>query len=284
MSVENLEETVRFLSTISPPRSHSFPDSLERSKDFIFQKLTDYGLDPVEQKFEVDGNTYVNVVASVGPKEGPRVILGAHYDVCGNTPGADDNASGVAGLLEVARFAKKHEQDLPYGVDLVAFTLEEPPFFGTTQMGSHVHAKSIHDAGVEVRGMISPEMIGFFSDLKNSQRYPVSLMRLVYPNTGDFIGVVSNFGSSSLAQEVSLHLKATSMNVQSLKAPAFVTGVDFSDHRNYWEFGYDAVMITDTAFFRNPNYHQSSDTLDTLNFPKMKDVTTGVCWLLLNLK
>jgi len=116
--------------------------------------------------------------------------------------------------------------------------------------------------------MICLEMIGFFTDKENSQSYPLAIMKLFYPSTGNFIGVVNNYGSSSFAAQIKKHMSATSINVEMLKAPSFVKGVDFSDHRNYWKFGYDAVMITDTAFYRNKNYHQDTDTIDTLNLVK----------------
>jgi len=195
---------------------------------------------------------------------------------------AYSNASAIAGLLEVARFAKTHESELPYRVDFVAYTLEEPPFFRTTSMGSYIHAKSLHENSISVKGMICLEMIGYFTDQRKSQRYPLSIMRWFYPDTGDFIGVVSNYSSGSLAKQISQHLKATSVGVETLKAPSFITGVDFSDHRNYWKFGYDAVMITDTAFYRSPNYHEHSDTIDTLDFGRMKEVVKGICWFLLD--
>ncbi len=283
ISIENMRRTVRYLSTMMPPRNYAKTEALKNSVNYIAKEFSYFGLFPERQKFEVSGNIYENVIASVGPKEGNRLIIGAHYDVCGDQPGADDNASGIAGLLETARFAKAHESDLPYRVDFVAYALEEPPFFGTTNMGSYVHAKYLHENNISVRAMICLEMIGFFKDQKKSQRYPLSLMRLFYPNTGDFISIVSNYGSSSLSKQLSQHLKATSIKVETLKAPSFVTGVDFSDHRNYWKFGYDAVMITDTAFYRNPNYHEPSDTLDTLDFIRMKEVVKGICWSLLNM-
>jgi hypothetical protein len=198
--------------------------------------------------------------------------------------GADDNASAIAGLLEIARLVKTHEKELPYRVDFVAYTLEEPPFFHTKNMGSYIHARFLSENKIPVKGMICLEMIGFYSDQKNSQRYPLSLMRLFYRNTGDFIGVISNYGSSSLTKQVSRNLRATSIKVEKLKSPSFLTGVDFSDHRNYWEFGYDAVMITDTAFYRNPNYHEPSDTIDTLDFNRMKQVVKGIFWVLINMK
>lgn len=282
--IDNMEATVRFLTTMSPARSYNNPDSMKRSAAFISQKFIESGLEPSEQEFIAVGKPYVNIIASVGPREGSRVIVGAHYDVCGDQPGADDNASAIAGLLEVARCAKKHESALRYRIDFVAYALEEPPFFGTTHMGSYVHAEYLYKNNIKVKGMICLEMIGFFTDEKKSQSYPLSLLRLFYPSTGNFIGVVSNFNSSSLANQVADHLRATAVDVRKLKAPSFVTGVDFSDHRNYWKFGYEAVMITDTSFYRNPHYHEETDTINTLDFKRMQEVVKGICWSILYMK
>ncbi len=273
--IENLEATVRFLTSISPARSFSNPDSMKRAADYISQKFQEYGLEPSQQEFMAAGRRYVNIIASAGPREGNRVIVGAHYDVCGNQPGADDNASGVAGLLDIARFAKEHESALRYRIDFVAYALEEPPFFGTTQMGSYAHAESLYKNNVRVKGMICLEMIGFFTDAKKSQSYPLSILRLFYPTTGNFISVVGNFGSSSLANNMARHLKATTVGVSKLQAPSFLTGVDFSDHRNYWKFGYEAVMVTDTAFYRNANYHEKTDTISTLDFKRCSKWSKG---------
>jgi hypothetical protein len=282
--IENLEATVRFLTSMSPARSYNNPDSMKSAADYISQKFQEYGLEPSQQEFMAAGRRYVNIIASAGPREGNRLIVGAHYDVCGNQPGADDNASGIAGLLEIARFAKEHESELRYRTDFVAYALEEPPFFGTTQMGSYVHAESLYKNNVSVKGMICLEMIGFFTDEKKSQSYPLSILRLFYPSTGNFIGVVGNFGSSSLANQVVRHLKATTVGVSKLQAPSFLTGVDFSDHRNYWKFGYEAVMVTDTAFYRNANYHEKTDTISTLDFKRMQQVVKGVCSCILNME
>lgn len=284
ISIENLENTVRFLAALDPPRSHNHPGSLKRSADYITQKLKEYGLEPAEQVFRVDGRAYANVVAGVGPAERSRLVVGAHYDVCGERPGADDNASGIAALLEVARFAGQHESELGYRVEFVAYTLEEPPFFRTKAMGSYVHARQLHDSGVRVKGMICLEMLGFFSDAKDSQSYPLPLLGLFYPTTANFISVVSRPGLSSLPGQMVKHLRATSVPVTSLSAPAFIEGVDFSDHLNYWKFGYDAIMITDTAFCRNPHYHRDTDTPDTLDYARMGEVVKGVCWCILNMK
>lgn len=282
--IENMENTVRYLTTLDPSRSYDHLDSLNRSAKYISQKFQEYGLNPIEQKFDVLGKTYTNIMASVGPSEGSHLIVGAHYDVCGDQPGADDNASAIAGLLEIARFAKNHETELPYRIDFVAYSLEEPPFFGTTHMGSYVHAESLHNNNIKVKGMICLEMIGFFTDQKNSQTYPLAILNLFYPSVGNYIGIVSNYGSSYLAAQIAKHMSSTSVGVRTLKAPSFITGVDFSDHRSYWKFGYDAVMITDTAFYRNHNYHHQTDTIDTLDFNKMSEVVKGICWSILNMK
>jgi len=282
--IEDMENTVRYLTRLSPSRSYDHQDSMKKSASYISQKFEEYGLRAREQAFTALGNTYVNIIASAGPAEGSRLIVGAHYDVCGDQPGADDNASAVAGLLEIARFAKKHEAELPYRIDFIAYALEEPPFFATVHMGSHVHAESLRNDHVNVKGMICLESIGFFTDKENSQSYPLFILRLFYPSTGNFIGIVSNFASSSLTAQIAKHMTATSVGVETLRAPSFVSGVDFSDHRNYWKFGYDAVMVTDTAFYRNRNYHQKSDTMDTLDFTRMREVVKGVCWSILNMK
>lgn len=283
IKIEKLKETVHFLSSIDPPRNHVQLESLKKSADYIYRKFGDYGFIPERQTFEVNGRVYENIIAGIGPSEGERIIVGAHYDVCGNQPGADDNASAVAGLIEIAGFVNRHRAELSRRVDFVAYSLEEPPYFRTNKMGSYFHAKYLYDNKIKVKGMICLEMIGYFTDRPKSQKYPLSLMRLFYPGKGNFIGVVSNFGSSSLVKQLARHLKATSVPVKTLKAPSILTGVDFSDHRNYWKFGYDAVMITDTAFYRNPNYHQTTDTMDTLDFEKMKEVVKGVCRAVLDL-
>ncbi len=281
IDVRSLKNTVRHLTAIKPPRNHENIASMEKAAGFIKQKLESYGIKTVEQKFQVEGKTYKNIIGTVGADKKTRIIVGAHYDVCDEQPGADDNASAIAGLLEVARFAKEHEAQLPYRVDFVAYALEEPPFFGTHNMGSYVHAKSLHDAKADVKGMICLEMIGFFSDKENSQEYPLGIMKLFYPGKGNFISIIGNFSSSNLVNRMAMHMKAASIEVKTLKSPSWVKGINFSDHCNYWEFGYDAIMVSDTAFYRNPNYHEKSDTIDTLDFERMKEVIKGVCWALI---
>jgi len=282
--IDHMQETVRFLTTLQPARSHTHPDAMDKAADYISRKMILYGLAPRPQNVPANGRRYVNVVAGVGPREGRRLVVGAHYDVYGENPGADDNASAIAALLEIARFAKSHEDQLAYGVDFVAYALEEQPFYGTPQMGSYVHAESLQKQNIPVRGMICLEMIGFFSEAPESQSYPLSALRLSYPKTGNFIGVVGNVRSASLVKEVARHMAATQLEVQTLRDRVFSAGVGKSDHRNYWRFGYEAVLITDTGNYRNPNYHQPSDTMETLDFDKMQEVVKGVCWTLLKIR
>ena len=287
VSISNLKETVKFLTEIRPHRNYMHPGSLNRTADYIHDKFVEYGLEAKRQPFEIKGETFQNIIGSIGKEKNKRIIVGAHYDVCGDQPGADDNASAVAGLLEIARLVRsyfKNTENAEYGIEFAAYSLEEPPFFKTDQMGSYIHAKSLHDNKINVRAMICLEMIGYFTDLEKSQEYPAGFMKLFYPSVGNFIAVVGNFKSSALVNEVAGHLKKTDIPVKKLKAPALLPGVDFSDHRNYWHFGYPAVMITDTAFYRNPHYHQSGDTIDTLNFEKMSAVVKGVLLSILNIR
>jgi Zn-dependent M28 family amino/carboxypeptidase len=208
---------------------------------------------------------------------GARIVVGAHYDTAGPHPGADDNASGVAGLLELARLLDG--ADLARPVELVGYPLEEPPYFSTSKMGSAVHARSLREQGVAVRAMLSLEMIGYFTDEPNSQALPLSLLRPFYPSEGNFIAVVGRWGwgQRRLVRTVRDGMQdATPLPVHSINAPRLVPGVAFSDHRNYWQAGYDAVMITDTAFYRNPHYHAPSDTPETLDYGRMAQVVDGV--------
>lgn len=278
-----LYAAVQKLAGISPSRNYQNIGSLNKAADFIRNEFHKYGYRPVEQKYRISGNEYKNIIATYGPETAPRFIVGAHYDVCGEQPGADDNASGIAGLLTLSKLFKEHAPGINFRIDFVAYTLEEPPFFRTEGMGSFIHAKSLHDNKVNILGMLSLEMIGFYSDAAKSQAYPLSFMKLFYPSTGNYIGVVGNFASSGLVRHFRNTVKLSSVDVESLRAPSFLIGVDFSDHMNYWKFGYRAIMITDTSFYRNPNYHSRSDTIDTLNFDKMKEVIKGIYWALINL-
>jgi Zn-dependent M28 family amino/carboxypeptidase len=226
--------------------------------------------------FIVAGKSYKNVVASFGREDAERLIVGAHYDVCEDQPGADDNASAVAGLLETARLLNANKPKPNYRIDFVAYSLEEPPYFATENMGSAVHAKSLYDAKVPVKAMICYEMIGYFSDKPNSQQFPDPALSKIYPTTGNFIIVVGLNGQETFTKKVYSLMKAnSSIDVQTISFPVAQGLAGLSDHRNYWKYNYPAVMINDTSFLRNPHYHKKSDTIDTLDFKKMAEVVRG---------
>jgi hypothetical protein len=159
---------------------------------------------------------------------------------------------------------------------LAAYTLEEPPSFGTARMGSAVHARALAEGGAKVRLMISLEMIGAFSDADGSQAYP-AIVEWLYPSKGNFVAVVGKWGQGGTVRDLAAGLRAASpLPVETLAAPPLLTGVDFSDHRNFWSHGYEAAMVTDTAFFRNPRYHTPDDRPDTLDYVRMAEVVKGV--------
>lgn len=274
-SPERMEKNVRLLASTNPARNHLHPEILTKVAFHLLGEFSRYTHSYEMQDFEVDGQTYYNVIASFGPDSAERIVIGAHYDVCGNQPGADDNASGIAGLLELAKMLQ-HEP-LKYRIDLVAFSLEEPPYFRTEQMGSYVHAKSLKDANAPVFGMISLEMIGFFKDEKNSQSYPLHFLKWFYGSRGNYITLVNKMTAGKFARKFTKkYKKSKSIRSKKFKAPKSLTGIDFSDHLNYWLFGYSALMITDTAFYRTPHYHQKTDKPETLDYVRMARVIDGV--------
>ena len=270
-----LERHVREFSVTLHPRSFEHYANLQRAADYILAAFIAAGAETDAQKYDVDGVVYRNLIARFGPADGPLIVIGAHYDSASDTPGADDNASGVAGLLELARLLAAHPPPQP--VELVAYTLEEPPYFRTGAMGSFRHARALSESNRDVRLMMSLEMIGYFRDEPGSQTFPVKLLGSLYPDAGNFITVVGRFGGFSDVRRVkALFRGATDLPVESINAPAKVPGVDFSDHASYWHFGMPAVMITDTAFFRNHHYHGAGDTPDTLDYARMAKVVQAV--------
>ena len=283
---ERLRQDVQILAALVPPRNAQNVASLDKSAEYL---LNEFGKTKgrVEiQRFIQDGKEYKNVICSFGPEAGERIIVGAHYDVQGDQPGADDNASGVAGLLELSRLVQILRTELKFRIDFVAYTLEEGQLFKhpcARHYGSYIHAKSLARGGIAVRAMICLEMIGYFSDRPNSQKYPFFFLRWFYPDKGNFIAVVGKWGQGRLVEEVKKSLAAPSqLPVQSLTATSFVPGVSFSDHQSYWKFGYPAVMITDSAFYRNKNYHKPSDTADTLDYDRMAEVVKGLYWTIIH--
>jgi Zn-dependent M28 family amino/carboxypeptidase len=270
-----LEAHVRKLSIELGPRNERHVENLDRVAAYIKDEFSQSTPLVSEQPYSVAGKTYRNVIAQFGPASGERIIVGAHYDTAGPLPGADDNASGVAGLIELARLLGQRPP--PLRVELVAFTLEEPPYFRTMNMGSRIHAEALRQDDVRVRAMFSLEMIGYFSDAPGSQQFPIGPLGVFYPSTGNFIGVVGRIGDWSLVRRTKAAMRnASPLPVYSINAPDIVPGIDFSDQLNYWQTGYDAVMITDSAFYRNRNYHTAQDTAEKLDYKRMAMVVEGV--------
>jgi hypothetical protein len=273
---DRLRRHVDFLTTAVSPRDSDHPGNLDRAASYIREQLSRTGARVEDQVFEVRGRSYRNVIASFGPERGPVLVVGAHYDSFGDfgaNPGADDNASGTAGLLELARLLDG--RTLGQRVDLVAYANEEPPYFGSPWMGSAVHARSLK--GRRVRGMICLEMIGYFTE---TQPAPSWLFGLLYPDRGDFIAIAGRWADRGLTREVKRAMgSAGTLPVVSFTAPR-AAGLDGSDQINYWDLGIPAVMVTDTSFVRNPNYHTPGDTAATLDYGRMAGVVDGLLGLI----
>jgi Zn-dependent M28 family amino/carboxypeptidase len=271
----NITKTAKF-------RNYQNLEQLNRVAKYIHADFSKYADKVSYQEFEVNSVIYKNVICSFGTENSKRIVVGAHYDVCGNQEGADDNASGVVGLLELARQLKGKK--LKYRIDLVAYTLEEPPYYRTEFMGSFIHAKSLVEEKADVFGMISLEMIAYFKDEKNTQTYPIGLLKLFYGGKGNFITLVNKMHSGKFARKFSSKMKSkASVKIKKFKAPRVLPGIDYSDHRNYWHFGISALMITDTSFYRNFNYHNDTDTLETLDLKRMAKVIDEVLITLIDM-
>lgn len=283
---EYLRRHVNFLTGLEPARNHANVGSLDRAADYIADKLRETGGAVRLQEFTVDGAGYKNVIASFPGQSRSRILIGAHYDVAGDQPGADDNASGVAVLLELAFLIKEGRAELPllpHPVDLVAFSLEEPPYFRTEHMGSAIHAKSLAREKVDLEVMIALDCVGYYTDSPGSQNFPVPGMSFLYPDRGNFIGVIGKTGQGSLVKRVKRLLKRRiQFPVESITAPALLSGVDFSDHLNYWKHDYPALMISDTALYRNHNYHRPGDRPETLDYDKMSQLANGLYGLIVD--
>lgn len=264
-----LKKHVSYLAEECYPRSVNNPENQEKVVSYIKERFTQSGAQVSLMEVPVDDRTFHNVVARFPGQRKDVLVIGAHYDSYDDTPGADDNASAVAGLLELAKMLRTHK---PYfTIELVAYCNEEPPYFRSEHMGSAHHARFLKDSNKKVLGMICLEMIGYFSEEPNSQDYPLEAFKKVYPTTGNFLAVVGNVNSTQLTKSVKNSMsQATWLPIVHLISPN-VEGltIDFSDHRSYWAAGIPAVMITDTAFYRNKNYHKKSDTPDTLDYVKM---------------
>jgi hypothetical protein len=252
-------------------------DKLTAAKQYIVSSLKAMGYTPVLQDFSYQGKVFSNIIALLPGKTLPEevVVIGAHYDTVAGTPGADDNASAVAALLEMCRLLKDHSPDRT--LKLLFFALEEPPVFRSESMGSFVYASDARNRQEQIRAMVCLEMLGYYSDKEGEQSFPLPFMSLMFPSTPNFIAVVGNLSSRGLVNQVADSIrKSSSVPAETLSTAGFVPGVDFSDHLSFWKMDYPAVMITDTAFYRNPNYHTAADKIDTLDFGRLASLLDGL--------
>jgi len=272
-----LKQVVTMLADGIGTRTYRDLDQLDKAADYIAGQFTSFGYQVSRQPFLFAGTTYHNVIAELKGTHSPEslLIVGAHYDSVGTTPGADDNASGVAGLLGLAQaLAGRKPRNT---IRFVAFALEEWPVYRSSNMASFHYARSLYKKNESVEGMICLEMLGFFSDAAGSQHYPFPLMNRIFPKTGNFIALVGNQRSKGFTGQITASFKkATDLPCITLNAPAIVVGIDFSDHWSFNKFGYKALMVTDTAFYRNPHYHEPSDQPGTLDYGRMAKVVQGL--------
>ena len=248
---------------------------LNAAADFIENSFSRAGLRPRRDTYELNGRACHNIEAEIRGVRPQIVVIGAHYDSVFGSPGANDNGSGVAAMLALARrFAGK-----PVGQTLrfVAFANEEPPYFQTEQMGSFVYASRCKARGDQISAMISLETIGYFSDAPRSQTYPSLGLGAFYPTTGNFIGFVGNFRSRTLLRRaIALFRQQGKLPSEGAALPSFIPGVGWSDQWAFWQHGYPGIMITDTAPFRYPHYHAATDTPDKLDYDRFALVVSGV--------
>lgn len=269
---------IEILAREHPSRSGLFPERLHAAAEFIEREFQALGYAVESQRYISEGSTVRNLIAELPGKDQskPIIVLGAHYDTVPGTPGADDNASGVAGLLELARLLKDSSRSRT--IKFVAFTHEEPPYFYTSQMGSRQYAKALKRQKQKILVMFSLEMIGYAGEHLN-QMYPFVLLRQLmgYPKNGSFIGLVGNVRTMRLVKLVRTTMREScSVGVESLSAPGFLPPLFLSDHSSFWRRGYPAIMVTDTAFLRNPHYHLPSDTEGTINYSFLAEVVRGL--------
>ena len=257
-------------------RNLQSPEALESTARYVEATLASHGWQVSRHTFDVEGTPASNIVAQRKGSSMPDeiVVVGAHYDTAWGTPGADDNASGVAALLELGRLLG--DKELKRTVRLVGFVNEEPPHFQNDTMGSLQYARHCAEQRDDIVAAIALEMLGYYVDKPGLQKYPPPLDR-VYPEIGNFVGFVGNIESGNLVRKtIGLFRESTKFPSEGLVGPTFINGVDFSDHWSFWQAGYQGIMVTDTAFFRNPHYHQPTDTPDRLDYDRMARVTVGL--------
>jgi hypothetical protein len=278
-----LAERLRTHVTAIAGREHNLDSysELEQAANYIERTLSGYGYAVQRQEYEVETRKVRNLEITInGPSSAAPplgdIVVGAHYDSVLGAPGANDNGSGTAALLELARTLKTFTPAPGRTLRLVLWVNEEPPYFQTEQMGSWVHAQALSQAGRRVDAALSLETMGYYSDQPGSQHYPAPFNRL-YPDTGNFIGFVGDLHARDLVRRA---LRSFRQHAQfpseGVSAPGFIQGVDWSDHWSYAQFGAPALMVTDTAPFRYPYYHTEQDTPDKIDFERLARVVEGI--------
>jgi hypothetical protein len=258
-------------------------EALSAAEDYIERTLLELGYRPADEPFASRGQTVRNIMAEQrgGSRPGEIVLIGAHYDSVLGSPGANDNGSGVAALLELARLLAGRE--LARTVRFVAFVNEEPPFSYTGEMGSVVHAKGARARGDDIRAMLSLETIGHYADAPGSQQYPFPL-RWLYPDTANFIGFVGNLNSRGLVRAaLAAFRRHAAFPSEAASLPERIPGVGWSDHWSFWQAGYRAIMVTDTAFYRYAHYHTPGDTPEQVDYARTARVVAGLAGVIADL-
>lgn len=273
---DNLKLHVQVLADEIGERNVWHAEALMAAASYIRNTLEEQGYQVRIQSFESEGQTVQNIEVELPGATAPQeiAVVGAHYDSVADGPGANDNASGIAALLEIARLlaGETHARTLR----LVAFVNEEQPFSSGEQMGSRVYAERSRQRNEQIKAMISLETIGFYTDQAASQHYPFPFS-YIYPDTGNFIGFVGNMSSWNLVrQSLGAFRASTAFPSEGVAAPGWIRGVGWSDHASFWQAGYPAIMITDTAFFRYQHYHRETDTPDKLDYKSLARVTRGL--------
>ena len=272
----DLHKDVVYLEGAIGERNLDRYNALQNAARYIEESLKALGYNAEEPEYVVEGLKAKNISVEIRGSSLPQeiVVIGAHYDSVFGSPGADDNGSGIAALLEIARQLQNAAPART--IRLVAFVNEEPPNFQSPTMGSWVYAKRSHQLKENIVAAISLETIGMYSDAENSQHYPAGFS-LFFPSKGNFVGFVGNLSSRSLVRDsIGYFRKTTQFPSEGVAAPGGMTGIGWSDHWSFWQEGYPAIMISDTALFRNPNYHKLSDRPETLNYESMARVVVGV--------
>jgi len=283
-TIERLQEHLRTLTLTIGERSVFVPANLKRTARYIESFYQNIRMPVRRESFPYRDLTVDNVVAEISFSNNPTksYLLGAHYDTVNGTVGADDNASAIAVQLETARQLKalKGDKEMDLSVKFVSFALEEPPVYGTRHMGSMVYARKAKKEKESIDGMICLEMVGYSCHDPGCQSYPFPLMFLDYPEEGNFIGIVGNLTSRKFTHSLFRAFQRNpELPVIKLTVPLggwLMPSVRLSDHASFWDQGFKSVMITDSAFYRNPHYHLPSDTMDTLDYRFMAELVESL--------